>query len=194
MDEVGDGFHDAFFIENRRPDPGNQAASLKMPLLEHGYARIESIRRLFGLRVLQMIVGLELHDRPGQLLSQPIVDFVGDKLPFVVAGSEHVPEVAVFPRQCFLGMLSIRNVFDQFNEPLNMSIGTEDRVGSDSGDVDTAVVAYANILHFRRLASVHGLNSRAVLANRILLAEYAETLFDRCTPLRAFQSTQHWPC
>ena len=99
MDKVGDGLHDARFIEDRRPDPGDQAAGLKMPLLEHGHPCIESLRRLLRVLVLQVIESLELHDRPGQLLGQPVVDFVGDELPFVVAGVQQVLEVAVFLRQ-----------------------------------------------------------------------------------------------
>ena len=90
-----------------------------MPLLEHGQPGIVSLRRILGLLVFQVIESLELHDRPGQLLGQPVVDFVGDELPFVVAGVQQVLEVAVFLRQCLLGLLAIRDVSVR-----NLRVGT----------------------------------------------------------------------
>ena len=108
--KMGDGRHDARFVEDRRPDAGDQTAGLEMALLEHRHAGVVGLRRLFGLRVLQVGEGLELHDRPGQLLGQSVVDFVGDELPFVVAGLQQVFEGAMFSLQCLLGPLALGNV------------------------------------------------------------------------------------
>ena len=69
-----------------------------------------------------MIESLELHDRPGQLLGQPVVDFVGDELPFVIAGVQQVLEVAVFLRQCLFRTFAIRNVSMRTDESVGFTL------------------------------------------------------------------------
>ena len=63
-----------------------------------------------GLASSSVGVDLELHDRPGQLLGQAVVDVVGDQLPFVVAGLQHVLQGSPFPFQRLPGLLVFGNV------------------------------------------------------------------------------------
>ena len=122
MDKMGDGRHDARFVENRRPDTGDQTTGLEVALLEHGHPCIIRLCCLFGLRVLLVVVGLELHDRPGQLLGKPVMDVVGDQLPFVVAGLQQVLEGAMFSFQCLLGLFAIRNVSMRTDESARFAL------------------------------------------------------------------------
>ena len=87
-----DGSNDTLLIKNGRPHAAYQAPGLEMGLAEHGYAGVISFCGVLGYRLFEMIVDIELHDCPGQVLGQPIVDFVGDGLPFVVAGLQQMPE------------------------------------------------------------------------------------------------------
>ncbi len=84
--KMADSIHDAQLIKNRRSYTGNQTAGVGVGLLKHCRPRVIRLCRQFGLLVFQMIEGLELHDRPGQVLGQPVMDFVGDGLPLMVAG------------------------------------------------------------------------------------------------------------
>ena len=63
----------------------------------------------FDRRVLlQAVVGLELHHRRGKVLGQPVVNLVGDDLPFVVAGLEHLPQRLPFLLQYRFGLPAFR--------------------------------------------------------------------------------------
>ena len=68
-----------------------------------------------GLRVPQMGEGLELHNGAGQLLGKPVVNLIGDHLPFVVAGLQQVPEGLLFSLQVLLGLLPGGNVLHEAN-------------------------------------------------------------------------------
>ena len=91
MDKVGDGRHDAGFIENWRPAPWRSIAGPQNALVGAWSSLHRKPSPPLGVLVLQVIESLKLHDRPGQLLGKFIMDFVSDELPFVVAGLEHVP-------------------------------------------------------------------------------------------------------
>ena len=56
----------------------------------------------------QGIVSLKLHPRSGEILGQPVVNLVGDDLPFVVAGLEHSPKRLPLPLQSLLGLSCVR--------------------------------------------------------------------------------------
>ena len=51
--KMADGSHNAFLIENRRPDPGDQATGLEMPLAEHGHPGVVGVGGLRRLGLLQ---------------------------------------------------------------------------------------------------------------------------------------------
>ena len=108
VDKMADSSHNAFLIEDRRSYAGDQAAGFEVALAKHRHCCMVGVGCLLWLGFLQMVEGIELHDRPGQLLGQPVMDFVGDELPFVIAGLQKVLEVAVLLRQCLLGLSSAR--------------------------------------------------------------------------------------
>ena len=77
----------------------------------------------FVRRVLfQGIIGLELHSRSGKILGQPVVNLVGNDLPFVVAGLEHSPKRLPFPLQGFLCTFAIRNVSVRTDESVGFAL------------------------------------------------------------------------
>ena len=107
VDQMGDGGHDARFVEDRRPHAADEPPGLGVALAGAWPCRAsKALAASFGFACLKMVVDLELHDRPGQLLGQSVVDVVGDQLPFVVAGLEHVLESSAFPLQGLLGLLA----------------------------------------------------------------------------------------
>ena len=59
-----------------------------MSLLEHCHCCIVSLRSILGGLVFQVIESLQLHECRCQLLGQPVMDFIGDELPFMVAGMQ----------------------------------------------------------------------------------------------------------
>ena len=98
---------DARFIEDRRPDAGDQAAGLEMPLPQLTTRGVESIRCLLQPGCPSDGQDLELHEGPRQLLGQAVMDFVGNELPLVVAGAEQMFESLLFS-QCRFGPLRFR--------------------------------------------------------------------------------------
>jgi hypothetical protein len=60
---MADSGHNAFLIENRRPDTGDQAAGFKMALAKHRHGCMEGVGSLFWLGVLQMVEGIKLIGR-----------------------------------------------------------------------------------------------------------------------------------
>ena len=64
-----------------------------MALPQHGHSSIVSLCRILWLCLLEMLIDIELHDGTGKVLGQAVVDFVGDQLPFMVAGFQQVPRV-----------------------------------------------------------------------------------------------------
>ena len=113
---MGNRRHDARFIQDRRPNAADQASGLEMRLPQHGDRGVIRFRRLLRLRVLLMPIGFELHDRPGQLLGKPVVDFIGDQLPFVVARLQQVLERAMLFLQRLLRLPSLRGVADKMDQ------------------------------------------------------------------------------
>ena len=113
---MGNGDHNPGFIQNRRPYTAYQPPGLFMCLTQHGYRRVQRFRRLFRHDVLLIGIGLELHDGPCQLLGQTIMDFVGNHLPFVVAGLEQVFEGTVLLSQRFVSLLAFGDVANNCND------------------------------------------------------------------------------
>ena len=109
--QVAQGGHDARLVEDRRPHAADQPPRFEMRLPHHLHARIVGGPGVPGRGPLGLLVGLELDHRGGQLLGQPVVDVVGDQLPFVIAGAEHVPERSSLPIDGFLGPRSLRVLF-----------------------------------------------------------------------------------
>ena len=66
-----------------------------MPLLQHRHRRFIRLRRQIGICALLMRIGLELHDRPHQLLGKPVVDLIGDQLALVVARLQQMLQRAI---------------------------------------------------------------------------------------------------
>jgi hypothetical protein len=58
----------------------------------------------------QMFVYLELHDGRPKLLSQPVMDFAVDQLPFVFACPKHLTKSPQFTLHCCLSLPSLRYV------------------------------------------------------------------------------------
>ena len=113
VSQVGQGGHDSRLVEDRGADSADQPAGFEMRLPHHLHARVVGGLGVLGRGTLELLVGLELHHRGGQLLGQPVVDVVGDQLPFVIAGAEHVPERFSLPIDRFLGPRSFRVFFAQ---------------------------------------------------------------------------------
>ena len=104
-----------------------------MALPQHGHSGIVSLGRILGPCLLEMLIDIELHDRAGKVLGQAVVDFVGDQLPFVVAGLQQVPEGAMFPLQGFLGLLAFGNVGDHDCQTRRLPalVTDQERIGED---------------------------------------------------------------
>ncbi len=61
-----------------------------MTLPQHGHPSIIRLGGIFGLGLLRVVVGFELHDGTGKVLSQAIMDFIGNQLSFMVAGLQQM--------------------------------------------------------------------------------------------------------
>ena len=86
-----EGGHDPRLVEDRRANAADQAAGLGVGLAKHRHRGMEGVGGLFRTGILEMVEGIELHDRAGQFLGQTVVDLVGDQLALVVARLEKVP-------------------------------------------------------------------------------------------------------
>ena len=113
VNQMGDRLHHARFVENWRADAGNEASGLEMGLPQHHHAGLVGLDCILGALVVELLEDLELHDCPGQLLGQAVVDVVGDELPLVVARLQQMLEVEVLFRQGLLGLLALRDVAEE---------------------------------------------------------------------------------
>ena len=98
------------FIDDRRAHFADQAPRLGVGLANKLHGRLVGFLRLFRGVLPKGIVSLKLHARSGKILGQPVVNLVGDDLPFVVAGLEHSPERLPLPLQGILGFPPFRRV------------------------------------------------------------------------------------
>ena len=92
-----------------------------------------------GSRSLQTFVGLQLHDRAGQLLGQSVVDFAGDQLPLAVARFQQVLQGLPSRSARLLGLASLGDVTEQpqHAQPPAVPQGVAHHVGREGAAVFT---------------------------------------------------------
>ena len=100
----------------------DEAAGFEMPLVQHGDARIVGFCRFAGFCFFEVVEDLELHDGAGQLLGQPVMNFISYQLPFMIAGLEQVFEGPVLFLQRLLGLFILGNVVEKGEDMIDFSI------------------------------------------------------------------------
>ena len=100
----------ARLLEYQRPDARDQAPRFRHGFGEQVFAGVVDLPGLLGLRVFEVLGGLQLHDGGSQRLGQTVVDFVGDQLALVIVRFQQLSQHAVLLAQRFLGPFSFGDV------------------------------------------------------------------------------------
>jgi hypothetical protein len=144
-----DGGHHAFLVEDRWPYSSDQPPGFPVSLAKHRDAGRERLGRRFGTGVFQMFVGLQLHDRAGQLLGKLVVDFVGDQLTLVVARLQQVLQRAISAFQSLLATAAFGRVFHQGKRVIQRPILATKPPDKDGGVDQSAILA--DVAFFARI-------------------------------------------